>query len=77
MNPEQQQKTQERNRFILMNLAGIGATVVALLGILLWQSNVFVLGGSIIGLPIALLAVAASFAGPKWLARRWRSPPAP
>jgi uncharacterized membrane protein YhaH (DUF805 family) len=74
---EQHDDTQGRNRFILMNLARIGATVVVLLAILLWQSDVFVEGGSIIGLPIALIALAVSFLAPKYLARRWRTPPTP
>lgn len=65
------------NRFILMNLLRIGATVVVLLALLLWQSDVFVEGGSIIGLPIALAALVVSFFGPKWLAARWRTPPGP
>lgn len=65
------------NRFILMNLLRIGATVVVLLALLLWQSDVFVEGGSIVGLPIALAALVVSFFGPKWLAARWRTPPGP
>jgi hypothetical protein len=81
------------NRFNLMNLLRIGATVVVLLALLLWQSDVFVEGGSIVGLPIALAALVVSssivglpialaalvvsFFGPKWLAARWRTPPGP
>ena len=64
-----------RNRFILMNLVGIAGTVVVLLALALWWSDVFVEGGSIIGLPIALAGLVVSFFGPKWLARRWRTPP--
>ena len=64
-----------RNRFIAINLVRIGATVVVLLALLLWQSNVFVEGGSIVGMPIALAGVVVSFVGPRWLARRWRTPP--
>lgn len=66
-----------RNRFIAMNLLRIGATVVVLLGILLWQSDVIVEGGSVIGFPIAFVALVVSFFGPKWLAARWRTPPGP
>ena len=65
-----------RNRFILMNLLRIGATIVVLLGILLWQSDTFGTR-SILGFPIAILALVASFFGPKYLARRWRTPPEP
>jgi hypothetical protein len=65
-----------RNRFILMNLAGIAGTAVALLGLAIWYSDLLVEGGSVaIGLPMALIGVAASFLAPKYLARRWRTPP--
>jgi hypothetical protein len=76
MTPEQQE-AQWRNRFILMNMARIGGTVVVLLAILLWQSDTFVEGGSIIGFPIAILGLVASFYAPKYLAGRWRTPPSP
>ncbi len=66
-----------RNRFIAMNLLRIGATVVVFLGILLWQSDVIVEGGNMIGFPIAFIALVVSFFGPKWLASRWRRPPGP
>lgn len=64
-----------RNRFILMNVARIAFTIVVLFGLALWQSDLIVQGGSIIGFPIALLGLVASFSAPKWLARRWRTPP--
>jgi hypothetical protein len=64
-----------RNRFIMINLLRIGATVVVLLAILLWQGDVFVEGGHIIGFPIAIIALVVSFLGPRWLVRRWRTPP--
>ena len=38
--------------------------------------DLFVEGGSIVGFPLALAALVVSFLGPKWLARRWREPPA-
>ena len=66
-----------RNRFILFNLTRIGGTVIVLAALLLWQSDAIVTGGSIIGLPIALVGLAISFLGPQYLARRWRTPPAP
>ena len=74
MTPEQQE-AQWRNRFILMNLVRIGATLVVLLALLLWQSDVFVEGGSFIGFPIAIIALVVSFFGPKYVAGRWRTPP--
>lgn len=65
-----------RNRFILMNLAGIAGTAVALLGLAIWYTDLLVEGGSVtIGLPMAVLGVVASFLAPKYLARRWRTPP--
>jgi hypothetical protein len=74
MTPEQQE-AQWRNRFILMNLVRIGGTVVVLLAILLWQSDVFVQGGTFIGFPIAIAGLVVSFFGPKYMAGRWRTPP--
>ena len=65
-----------RNRFVIIQLSRIGGTVVALLGILLWQSDVFVQGGHVAGFPIALMGLVASFLAPQWLVRRWRTPPA-
>lgn len=70
----QEQEALWRNRFIAMNLLRIGATVVVLLALALWQSDLFG-RRSIIGFPIALVALFVSFWGPKWLARRWRQPP--
>ena len=65
-----------RNRFILINLVRIGGTIVVLLALALWQSDLFVRGGTIFGFPLALVGLVVSFMGPKWLARRWREPPA-
>ena len=64
-----------RNRFILINLVRIGGTIVVLLALALWQSDLFVRGGTILGFPLALAGLVVSFMGPKWLARRWREPP--
>ncbi|MGQ0660320.1 hypothetical protein [Sphingosinicella sp.] len=64
-----------RNRFVIIQLSRIGGTVVALLGILLWQADTFVQGGHIAGFPLALAGLAISFGAPVWLARRWRTPP--
>ena len=69
----QEQEALWRNRFILINLVRIGGTIIVLLALALWQSDVFVEGGSAIGFPIALVGLAISFAGPKWLAGRWLS----
>jgi len=66
-----------RNRFILIQVVRIGATAVVAFGLLLWQSDAIVEGGSILGFPLALAALVASFFGPKFLARRWRTPPEP
>lgn len=76
MTPEQQH-AQWRNRFILMNLVRIGGTVMVLLSILLWQSDTFVEGGSILGFPLAMTGLVISFFAPKYLARRWRTPRQP
>lgn len=72
----QEEETLWRNRFIAINLVRIGGTIVVLLALMLWQSDVFVEGGTILGFPIALAGLVVSFWGPKWLAQRWREPPA-
>lgn len=64
-----------RNRFVTMQLLRIGATVVVLFSLVLWQTDIIVEGGSILGFPLAIAALVVSFFGPKWLAARWRSPP--
>ncbi len=67
-----------RNRFILMNLVRIGATIVVLIGLAIWHSDWVRQGGAIeIGLPLALIGLAVSFGAPKWLARKWQTPPVP
>lgn len=75
MTPEDDE-TLWRNRFILVNLVRIGATAFVLLALAIWYTDLLVPGGSmVIGLPLALAGLVVSFWGPKWLARRWRSPP--
>jgi hypothetical protein len=66
-----------RNRFITLQMTRIGATMVVMLGLAIWQSDLIVEGGSILGMPIALIALFVSFWGPKYLARRWKTPPNP
>ena len=73
----QQEHAMWRNRFILLQLVRIGGTVLTLFALALWQSDLIVEGGSILGFPLALAGLVVSFFGPKWLAGRWRSPPAP
>lgn len=74
MNPRDDESVW-RNRFILVNLVRIGATIFVLLALVLWQTDTFVEGGSILGFPLALAGLVVSFWGPLWLARRWREPP--
>lgn len=71
----QPDETLWRNRFILLNLTRIGGTIVVLAALILWQTDLIVAGGSVIGLPIALAGLVISFWGPIYLARRWRGPP--
>ena len=73
----QQEEALWRRRFILMNLTRIGGTMVVLLALLLWQSDVFVEGGNVIGFPLALIGLVISFFAPKYVARQWRTPPGP
>lgn len=82
MNPEEQHRNEQdqvwRNRFILVNLVRIGGTIVVLIGLAIWYSDLLVGGGSMaIGLPLALAGLVISFWGPKRLSRQWRSAPPP
>jgi hypothetical protein len=72
---DQEALARARNRFIAINLVGIGGTVVVLFALLLWQTDMIVAGGSILGLPLAFVGLFVSFLGPRWLARRWKTPP--
>lgn len=60
-----------RNRFIMVNLVRIGGTLIVLFALLLWQTDVIVQGGTVIGFPLALAGLVISFFGPKFLAARW------
>lgn len=73
----QEEETLWRNRFIAVNMLRIGATIVVLIGLAIWHSDLLVPGGSIVGLPLALAGLVGSFWGPKWLAQRWKTPPGP
>jgi hypothetical protein len=64
-----------RNRFIFLNVSRIAATMLVLFGLVLWQSDAVVEGGSILGLPLMLLGLLGSFGAPHLLARKWRTPP--
>lgn len=64
-----------RNRFILINLVRIGGTLVVLFGLVVWHGDLIREGGHVlIGLPLTLGGLAASFLAPQWLSARWRSP---
>jgi len=71
----QQDEDLWRQRFIAVNLVRIGGTILVLFALALWQSDLIVTGGSVLGLPLALIGLAISFGGPVWLAKRWRTPP--
>jgi hypothetical protein len=74
----QDDETLWRNRFIAINLVRIGGTVVVMIALAIWYTDLLVEGGTlVIGLPLALAGLAVSFWGPKWLASRWRTPPGP
>jgi len=72
-----QNETLGRNRFILIQLTRIGGTALVMLALLFWQSDMFIQGGTPYAFPFVLVGLAISFWGPKQLARRWRTPPAP
>jgi len=66
-----------RNRFLVMNLVRLVGLAGVIVSLLLWQSNVFVSGGTILGLPLGLIFLILFFFGPKLYAARFREPPAP
>jgi hypothetical protein len=67
-----------RNRFIAINLVRIGGTVIVMIALAIWYTDLLVEGGTLVlGLPLALAGLVVSFWGPKWLASRWRTPPGP
>ena len=62
-----------RDRFIQINMTRIGGTLIVLLGLVVWQTNVFAPGGSaLIGFPMAIVGLVVSFLGPIWLTNRWK-----
>lgn len=75
---DQDSDTRARNRFVTIQLVRIGATVVVLFALVLWQTDYIAERGSLLsklGFPLAVVALVTSFLAPKWLARRWRTPP--
>ena len=67
---------QWRNRFIAINLVRIGGTLVVLLGLAIWYTDMVRPGGwPGLGLLLALIGLLISFGLPRWLAARWRTPP--
>ena len=61
-----------RKRFILINLVTIGGTILALFGLLLWQTDYIVEGRSVVGFPLALVGLFISFFAPRMMASRWK-----
>ncbi len=73
MSPNEEQA---RNRFIIINITRIGATAIAILGLIVWQTDWPKPGGTpLLGVPLALIGLVASFAGAQWLVKKWRTPP--
>ena len=62
-----------RDRFIQIQFTRIGGTLVTLLGLIVWQTNVFAVGGSPwIGFPLAIIGLIVAFWGPVWMTKRWK-----
>ena len=61
-----------RRRFILVNLVTIGGAVLGLFGILLWQTDYIVQGGSAFGFALAMVGLVISFFAPRFMASRWK-----
>jgi len=61
-----------RRRFVLVNLATIGGTLLVLFALVLWQTDYVVDGGSVVGFPLALVGLVVSFFAPRVMASRWK-----
>ena len=61
-----------RRRFIIVNLVTISGTILALFGILLWQTDYVVEDGSVAGFGLALIGLVVSFFAPRVMAKRWK-----
>jgi hypothetical protein len=62
-----------RDRFIQINMMRIGGTLIVMLGLVVWQTSLFRPGGSfLVGFPLAIIGLIASFGGPIWLTKRWK-----
>ena len=62
-----------RDRFIQINMTRIGGTLVVLIGLIVWQTDLARPGGApALGFPLAIIGLIVSFGGPIWLTRRWK-----
>ena len=61
-----------RRRFILVNLVTIAGTILGLFGILMWQTDYIVEGGSAIGFALGMIGLMISFFAPRVMASRWK-----
>ena len=77
MTPKEDEKLW-RDRFVAINLVRIGGTIVVLIGLYISQTDAVREGGAMIpGLALSLAGLVISFGGPKYLAKKWRTPPGP
>jgi hypothetical protein len=77
MTPQEDEKLW-RDRFVAINLVRIGGTIIVLIGLYISQTDAVREGGVMIpGLALAVAGLVISFGGPKYLARKWRTPPGP
>jgi F0F1-type ATP synthase assembly protein I len=74
MTPPEDDETLWRNRFIAVNMMRIGSTMIVLLGLVIWQTDMIVEPNPWLGIPITFIALIASFWGPIYMQRRWKGP---
>jgi hypothetical protein len=63
-------------RFTLLSAMRAGGVAVMLIGLWIWHGDIARAGGwPAVGLPLFVIGMIQSLLLPKYLARRWRTPP--
>ncbi len=69
-------KETAQQRFLLLNAARGAGTIIMVIGLVLWYTDLLDIGGApLTGGLIFACGLLLSFVLPTWLARKWRTPP--